>query len=170
MGFEKYDEAISKAQQEVNRIKQTAENLLSSFQQVMQTYLTEFSDYVVNQAVTDNPDVVTSLGEKRSELKKTIAEIVNTFPDECAKRIASVEWGHRANIQGGAEIDTFSVPRTLQVKTNSSIDGEIRQLAGKIGSLLIKYGLAKSGNEWQSNSGNIYYAYGLPDHNGTSKW
>ena len=166
MELSNHDKAINKAEQEVARIKQSAENIVKEFKQVTQAFLTGFANYIVNRSVTEKPDVVTSLESgKRNELKKAIAEIVATFPDESNKRIENIAWAHRTAIEGNLE-SNYGIPRSLHKKTMDLVDGEIRQLIGKIGSLLIKYGLANADGEWQSKGGSVQYAYGLPDHEG----
>lgn len=168
MDFENYDKAIQQADTELKKVRQKAENMIGELKQAASAYLYEFANYVVNRAVTDKPDVAETLGiEKLSQLKKQVSEVILSFPGDTDKRFDNVTWAHRTDIQG--DIDSYSIPRDLNKKTSESLDDVIRELIGQIGSLLVEYGFAKTGqnSEWQFKTGKtLCYSYGLPDHEG----
>jgi hypothetical protein len=145
MNSETYDEAIRKAQQEFDRIKALAEQLIPEFKQAIPPYLTAIVNYEVSNAVTKNPDIIISLSPaKLSELKKSIAEVITAYPAEINRRIENIPW--------------------LQPTTMNMLDHEIRIMIGQVGALLITYGLAKLGSKWDTKNHPVHYAHPFPNH------
>ena len=168
MAFETYDRAIEQARTQHESVKAQAEGLVPEFKRVVTDYVIDFSNYLLDRAVRDKPEVVMEvLGvEKVSQLKEKFGEILKSVPDRTSGVLEKVMWAHRGDPPKELE-SNMMISYDLSKKTNESIVEAIRDLIGNVGALLIEYGLAnvKEGGEWKQRAGTYpRYGYGFPEH------
>jgi hypothetical protein len=158
--------AVKQAEANLEHVRNEAEVLVQQVNNVVPLYATEFAQYLMQDAVTRNPEVTLSLGEVvLGELKDKFNETLKTIPSESEHRLKSIQWPHRE--QPPSEYD-YSAYVELAKKTRKSLDEVIRDLVGGLGALLLQYGYERKEEglepRWQVGTrGAPRYSYSLPD-------
>ncbi|MHC1782478.1 MAG: hypothetical protein AB9891_06910 [Anaerolineaceae bacterium] len=163
MTISEFDQLVLDAESEVQAIQARAEKMVCDLKDTMPNHLEEMANQVVLNTIDGNPNAIIALGDKAKDLKKQIANVTATFPDEVNTKLDSnVKWAHKQYI--GQEKNDYRLKDTLVKQTSSSIHDVGRLILGKIGVLLIEHGLAKISKDsyWKTERGNsIMFSYGL---------
>lgn len=163
MTISEIDQLVFAAESEVQAIQARAEQIVNDMKKSMPSHLEEMANKIVSNTIEENPKGVTDLGDQVKDLKKQIANVIATFPNEVSTKLDSiVKWAHKQSI--GAEKEKYRVKDTLTNETTTTINNVGRLILGKIGSLLIQNKLAKLSNNsyWKTeNSSSIIFSYGM---------
>ena len=167
MSFDSLEKAIQQANSEISQVRQKAENIATEINQIVPAFLDDWATSIINGSVKDHPEIVKELGsEKIGQLKKRLADITASFPNSAKERLAAIKWIHQTEFTQNEVDANILFAHDLSKKANESLDEALREIIGRVGALLIEYGVAKSGAEWQNKSGQLRYSYGIPDHIG----
>ena len=171
MTISELDQLVLAAESEVQAVQSRAEKIVDDLKKSMPSHLEEMTNKIVSNTIDEDPKAITALGDKVKDLKKQIANVIATFPDEVNTKLdSSVKWAHNQNM--GKEKETYKLKDTLTKETSSSINDVGRLILGKIGSLLIEYKLAKISDRsyWKTeNSSSVLFSYGLGFYNHPEK-
>lgn len=165
MNYEKYDQAIIQTDTELKRIISVADGLIIEFKQVIPTYLSDWSDYLVNRAIKNKPDRISEMStEDLARIKQQLREYQQSVADFINRRLETVRWAHKEKIDEKQRDRDVVFHLALIKQTNNSLDGVIRESIGNIGKLLIDNGLIEKpgeNTEWKIKGSTVIYAYGL---------
>ena len=155
------DQLVSTAESEVQTVQVRAEQIVNEIKKSMPSHLKEMADKIVYDTIEENPKVVTDLGNKVKDLKKQIANLERTFPDEVSKKLDNIEWAHKRDI--GAEKEKYLIKDTLKKETEMALNNAGCLVLGKLGSLLIENNLAKQSENsyWETKNHGISFRYGM---------
>ncbi len=163
MTISEFDHLVLAAESEVQAIQARAEQIVNDIKKSLPSHLEEMANKIVSNTIEENPQGVTDLGGQVKDLKKQIAIVIATFPNEVSTKLeSSIKWAHKQSI--GAEKEKYRVKDTLTKETTMALNNVGCLILGKIGFLLIQNKLAKLSDQsyWKSeNSSSIIFRYGM---------
>lgn len=163
MKISEIEQLVIAAESEIQAIQAHAEQIVNDIKKSMPSHLDEMANKIVSNTIEENPKGVIDLGDKVKDLKKQIANVKATFPNEVSTKLDSnIKWAHKQSISAAEE--TYKLKDTLTKETTTAITNVGCLILGKIGSLLIENKLANLNDRsyWKTgNSNSVIFSYGM---------
>jgi hypothetical protein len=161
-----YDRIIAQERKVLASIKEQGEKLIPEFKRITALYIRELSIKLMKSYFKYQPEATRRLGaEKSEEMKREFTGTLDSLPEHTSKRLDDRQiWLHREDIPDRALSDmTYSYQ--FEKRSNKAMDEAIRDLIGRVGSILINYGFVEEGKDftWKTTPAGIpQYAIDLP--------
>ncbi|MFN0139354.1 MAG: hypothetical protein ACKVQW_04615 [Pyrinomonadaceae bacterium] len=164
MNISDHDNKIQAAIDEKDSLYKKMEDLVAGFEVTCTEFFTEDFPITVERAITALPDVTQSLGlESLRELKLELKLLVEKIPKIVTQELNQNSiWEHRNELPEWSLSE--SLPGfNLRHKAGDRASKQLHVIKGHVGTLLLKYGLAKAGRDeaWENNGKVVRYRYSI---------